>query len=101
MIAKISAKVLELLPNPLLTQDQLILLKYDNIKSGLYKTNNDLGIMVKINLKQKSKNIVIIGDQEDNTQKINLYDNIFSYRHLFNFISNRNIYSIKTHKHGY
>ena len=47
MIAKISAKVLELLPNPLLTQDQLILLKYDNIKSGIYKTNNDLGIIAK------------------------------------------------------
>ena len=47
MIAKISAKVLELLPNPLLTQDQLILLKYDNIKSGIYKTNNALGIIAK------------------------------------------------------
>ena len=31
------------MPNPLLTQDQLRLLKYDNIKSGKYKTNSDIG----------------------------------------------------------
>ena len=38
-----SAKLLQLLPNPLLTEDQLRLLKYDNIKSGNYKNNFDLG----------------------------------------------------------
>ncbi len=43
-IASLSAKFLQLLPKPLLTEDQLKLLKYDNIKSGLYKTNFDLGI---------------------------------------------------------
>jgi len=43
-IASISAKVLELLPKPLLTQDQLKLLKYDNIKSGNFKTNFDLNL---------------------------------------------------------
>ena len=43
-IASFTAKVLQLLPNPLLTEDQLKLLKYDNINSGLYKTNFDLGI---------------------------------------------------------
>jgi len=42
-LAAVSAKILQLLPNPLLTEDQLKLLKYDNIKSGLYKTNFDLG----------------------------------------------------------
>ena len=42
-IAKLSAKILQLLPKPLLTEDQLELLKYDNIKSGKYKTNYDLG----------------------------------------------------------
>tara|TARA_B100000575_G_scaffold258998_1_gene230956 strand:- start:1129 stop:2079 length:951 start_codon:yes stop_codon:yes gene_type:complete len=42
-LATVSAKILQLLPNPLLTEDQLKLLKYDNIKSGLYKTNFDLG----------------------------------------------------------
>ena len=43
-IAKISAKIFEIMPNPLLTRDQLKLLKYDNIPSGKYKTNSDLGI---------------------------------------------------------
>ena len=42
-IASLSAKILQLLPKPLLTEDQLKLLKYDNIKSGIYKTNYDLG----------------------------------------------------------
>ena len=31
------------MPKPLLTRDQLRLLKYDNIKSGKYKTNFDIG----------------------------------------------------------
>ena len=43
-IAKIIAKILEKMPNPLITMDQLNLLKYDNILSGKYKTNLDLGI---------------------------------------------------------
>ena len=43
-LAKISAKILQLLPNPLLTEDQLNLLKYDNVVSGLHKTNIDLGL---------------------------------------------------------
>ena len=43
-LAKFSAKVLQLLPKPLLTEDQLTLLKYDNIESGINKTNYDLGI---------------------------------------------------------
>ena len=43
-IAKFTAKTFELLPTPLITQDQLRLLKYDNILSGKYKTNSDIGI---------------------------------------------------------
>jgi len=43
-LAKISAKILELMPKPLLTTDQLRLLKYDNIISGKYKTNFDIGL---------------------------------------------------------
>jgi uncharacterized protein YbjT (DUF2867 family) len=43
-IANFSAKLLEKLPNPLLTNDQLRLLKYDNIISGKYKTNTDIGV---------------------------------------------------------
>jgi NADH dehydrogenase len=43
-IAKLTARFFEILPNPLLTRDQLRLLKYDNIPSGKYKTNSDIGI---------------------------------------------------------
>ena len=43
-IAKISARFFEILPKPLLTRDQLRLLKYDNIASGKYKTNSDIGM---------------------------------------------------------
>tara|TARA_B100000902_G_scaffold195534_1_gene186807 strand:- start:1192 stop:2181 length:990 start_codon:yes stop_codon:yes gene_type:complete len=41
--AKLTAFFFEILPNPLLTRDQLRLLKYDNVKSGKYKTNSDIG----------------------------------------------------------
>ncbi len=43
-IAKLSARLFEIMPKPLLTRDQLKLLKYDNIASGKYKTNSDIGI---------------------------------------------------------
>ena len=43
-IANLSAKFFQLFPKPLLTQDQLRLLKYDNIVSGKYKTNSDFGV---------------------------------------------------------
>ena len=42
-IASLTAKIFELLPNPILTQDQLRLLKYDNVLSGKYKSNADIG----------------------------------------------------------
>ena len=42
--ANLMAKFFQLMPKPLLTQDQLRLLKYDNIVSGKYKTNNDIGV---------------------------------------------------------
>ena len=42
--AKFSARVFEVMPKPLLTRDQLKLLKYDNISSGKYKTNSDIGV---------------------------------------------------------
>jgi NADH dehydrogenase len=32
------------LPNPLLTEDQLKLLKYDNILSKKYQSNSDIGM---------------------------------------------------------
>ena len=43
-LAKISASVFEIMPNPLLTRDQLRLLKYNNISSGKYKNNFDIGV---------------------------------------------------------
>ena len=43
ILAKLSASFFELFPSPLLTTDQLRLLKYDNINSGKYKTNFDIG----------------------------------------------------------
>ena len=43
-LAKISAIVFQLFPKPILTIDQLNLLKYDNILSGKYKTNFDINI---------------------------------------------------------
>ena len=42
--ANISAKLFQLFPKPLLTVDQLILLKYDNIPSNKYQTNFDIGV---------------------------------------------------------
>ena len=43
-IATITAKIFQLLPNPILTEDQLRLLKYDNVLSGRYKSNSDIGV---------------------------------------------------------
>ena len=44
---KLSAKFFQLFPKPLLTEDQLRLLKYNNIVSGKYKTNTDIGFPAK------------------------------------------------------
>ena len=54
-LANLSAKFFQLFPKPLLTLDQLRLLKYDNIVSGRYKTNADIGIPSKIFFKQEVK----------------------------------------------
>ncbi len=40
-LAKTTAHIFQLLPKPLITNDQLRLLKYDNVLSGKYKSNND------------------------------------------------------------
>jgi len=42
--ANMSAKLFQLFPKPLLTVDQLKLLKYDNIPSKKYQTNFDVGL---------------------------------------------------------
>ena len=51
-LAKLNAKLFQLMPKPLLTMDQLRLLRYDNIVSKKYKTNFDL----KINANKKFEN---------------------------------------------
>jgi len=42
--ANFSAKLFQLFPKPLLTIDQLKLLKYDNVPSNKYQTNFDIGV---------------------------------------------------------
>jgi len=54
-LARISARFFEIMPRPLLTRDQLVLLKYDNISSGKYKTNSDIGIPSKRNFDEEIK----------------------------------------------
>ena len=54
-MAKLSAKFFQLFPKPLLTEDQLKLLKYDNIPSGKYKTNSDIGLPGKLYFKDEVK----------------------------------------------
>ena len=44
IFAKFMCTFFELFPKPLITRDQLRLLKYDNIPSGKFKTNFDLNI---------------------------------------------------------
>ena len=43
IVANIMAFFFQLLPKPLLTKDQIKLLFYDNVPSGRYKTNFDIG----------------------------------------------------------
>ena len=49
IIGNITANLMEtFMPNPLITRDQLKLLKYDNIASGECKTNFDFEIPAKL-----------------------------------------------------
>ena len=52
---KLSAQFFQLFPEPLLTQDQLRLLKYDNVISGKYKTNSDIGVPARSLFEQEVK----------------------------------------------
>ncbi len=54
-LASITAKVFQLMPKPLLTEDQLRLLKYDNVLSKKYKSNFDIGIPSKKNFVEEVK----------------------------------------------
>ena len=54
-LAKLSAAFFQIMPKPLITLDQLKLLKYDNVKSGNYETNFDIGCPSKITLEEGVK----------------------------------------------
>ena len=47
-MAKFIAFFFEKFPKPLITRDQLRILKYDNVLSGQYKSNIDIGIEAKL-----------------------------------------------------
>ena len=53
--AKITAKIFELMPNPLLTTDQLRLLKYDNVVSNNYVSNASIGVPAKKSFENEIK----------------------------------------------
>ena len=69
-IAAFSAKLLQLLPKPLLTEDQFKLLKYNNVVSGIYKSNFDLGFktnkLFKDEINKYSYNLIICGQFANN-----------------------------------
>ena len=53
IIGKIMASFFEKFPKPLLTLDQLKLLKYNNILSGKYKSNFDIGLEPKLKFEEE------------------------------------------------
>jgi len=73
-IAKLSANFFQLFPKPLLTVDQLRLLKYDNIPSGKYKTNSEIGIPSKLFFKNEVKKYSFMWREggEFSTEKYNI-----------------------------
>ena len=79
-LANITAEILQLLPKPLLTKDQLKLLKYDNVLSGKYKTNFDIGVPSKRYFDQEVKKYSYMWRDggQFSTEKYNLKDNIKS-----------------------
>ena len=59
-VAEISARLFEIMPKPLITRDQIKLLKYDNISTGKYKTNSDIGIPSLRNFNQEVKKLIYV-----------------------------------------
>ncbi len=76
-LAELSARFFELLPKPLLTRDQLRLLKYDNIASGKYKTNSDIGMPSKKYFNEEVKKYCYMWKEggQFSTEKYNLKNN--------------------------
>ena len=74
--AKLSAYVLQQFPKPLLTIDQLSLLKYDNISSGAHQTNFDIGIPSKRSFDQEVEKYCYMWKEggQFSTKRYNLVD---------------------------
>jgi len=77
LLAEISARFFEILPKPLLTRDQLRLLKYDNISTGKYKTNLDVGVPSKRFFDNEVKKYAYMWREggQFSTEKYNFKDN--------------------------
>ena len=72
-LANLSAIFFQLLPKPLITQDQLRLLKYDNVLSSKYKSNFEIGIPSKKIFDEEVKKYCYMWKEggEFNTSKYN------------------------------
>ena len=75
-LAELSASLFEIFTKPLLTRDQLRLLKYENIASGKYKTNSDIGMPSKRYFDDEVKKYCYMWRDggEFSTEKYNLGD---------------------------
>ena len=69
-MAKLNAKIFQLMPKPLLTLDQLILLKYDNIPSGKFKTNLEFKMKADKKFEEQINLYSFNWTRADNFQKI-------------------------------
>ena len=72
--AKILASFFQIFPNPLLTIDQLKLLKYNNIPSGKYKTNFDLDMSSHANFDVEVEKYCYMWKDQGQFSKINQKD---------------------------
>jgi uncharacterized protein YbjT (DUF2867 family) len=77
-LATLTAKIFQLLPNPILTEDQLRLLKYDNVLSGKYKSNSDIGVASKKYFNEEVKKYAYMWREggQFSTEKYSTEDNI-------------------------
>tara|TARA_B100000989_G_scaffold274348_1_gene233106 strand:- start:115 stop:1068 length:954 start_codon:yes stop_codon:yes gene_type:complete len=73
IFGKLTAKFFQLFPKPLLTEDQLRLLKYDNISSGKYKTNTDIGLPAKYLFEKEVEKYCYMWKQGGEYSKKNFY----------------------------
>jgi uncharacterized protein YbjT (DUF2867 family) len=77
-LATLTAKIFQLLSNPILTEDQLRLLKYDNVLSGKYKSNSDIGVPSKKYFNQEVKKYAYMWREggQFSTEKYSTEENI-------------------------